>query len=177
MVSWRFGGCDGETGDSSPLRNSPRHASWTWAANCKFQSTSSTEGLSAGFFSRHLTQISIIVFNDWSEYVLWTAGSTMLRREVLSLLMLACNCIVSGGENEYRLYSVITNLQWKRPEKMNFLFGFYEILVPDLLEDLHHFEFALTSQQWSPVISLQSRKHHFSHLGLSCHVKKKKMRE
>ena len=93
-VSCRRGGWKGEIGDPSLLWESPLHASWIWAANCKFHSTSSMEGLSTGSLTKHLLQISIVIFNDSSEYALWTAESTKFFRAAASAVMLACNCSV-----------------------------------------------------------------------------------
>ena len=52
---------------------------------------SSMEGRSKGSLRRNLTHISIIVFSDWSEQVLWTVGSIMLLRAPSPPEMLACN--------------------------------------------------------------------------------------
>lgn len=90
--------CRGEIGELSLLWESPLHASWTWAANCKFQSTSSIEGLSAGSLSKHLQHISIIVFTDSPEHVFLTAGSTKLFVDAPSVTMPDCNCIASCKE-------------------------------------------------------------------------------
>lgn len=84
--------CRGEIGEPSLLWESPLHASWTWAANCKFHSTSSMEGLSAGSLCKHLQHISIIVFTDSPEHEFLTAGSTKLFLDASSAVMLAWNC-------------------------------------------------------------------------------------
>lgn len=73
------------------LLESTLHRSWTWAANCKFQITSSTVGLLVSSLERHLTQISITVFSESSEHSLWIAGSTMLLRATSSVVKLTCN--------------------------------------------------------------------------------------
>lgn len=85
---------------------SPVPKSWTCAANWRVQRISSMEGLSTGSFDRHLTHISIIVFNDSSEHCLCTTGSTMLLRPVSSVVRLTLNCkmwerkhILSFGHN------------------------------------------------------------------------------
>lgn len=75
------------------LENSTAQSSLVCAAaNCKFQRTSSTEGLSDGMLDRHLTHISIIVFNDSPEHSFCTVGSAILLRDESSVVMLACTC-------------------------------------------------------------------------------------
>lgn len=99
-----------EIGDPSLLCESPLEESCTWAANCKFHRTSSTEGLSVGSLERHLTHISITVFKDSSKEVPWTAGSAMLLRADSSAATLASNC----HHNKYDpyLYKSMLALHW-----------------------------------------------------------------
>uniref|UniRef100_A0A0E0AG70 Uncharacterized protein n=1 Tax=Oryza glumipatula TaxID=40148 RepID=A0A0E0AG70_9ORYZ len=88
-----LGICDGDSGDSSLLRESPLQSSCTCAANCRFHSTSSTDGLCTASLARHLRQISITVFTDSSEHPLLTAGSTkLLLFAVPSAVSADCSC-------------------------------------------------------------------------------------
>lgn len=90
-----FGSCGGEPGEAEPpllLDSPPCHASWTWAANCRFQSTSSMDGLKLGSFNRHRAHISIIVLSDSSEQVCWMSSATVFLRAGSSAARLACTC-------------------------------------------------------------------------------------
>lgn len=52
---------------------------WSWAAYCKFQSTSSNEGRIDGSGDMHLLVIEITVDSDSCEHVVNTTGSTIRR--------------------------------------------------------------------------------------------------
>lgn len=66
--------------------------SWTCVVNCKFQSTSSTDGLLLSSSDKHLMQISIIILSDSSEQSFCKVWSTMLLRATPSANKLTCTC-------------------------------------------------------------------------------------
>jgi hypothetical protein len=90
---------DDDTGLPPPLlQASVSQSSCTWAANCRFHSTSSTEGRCDASFARHLWQISMTVLSDSSEHPLLTAGSAkllLLTRSSSAIAHASCSRIAS----------------------------------------------------------------------------------
>ena len=82
------------------LQASTSQSSCTWAANCRFHSTSSTEGRCDASLARHLWQISMTVLSDSSEHPLLTTGSAkllLLTRSSSAIAHASCSHIEGGS--------------------------------------------------------------------------------
>lgn len=158
-----------ETFGSCLFWKSPLHdGSWTCGANCKLQSTSSTDGLSDDSLERNLIRISITIFRDSSEHSLWTAGSTIFLQATSSTVMLACNCT--------RIISKLIELVSRHYKSRN-SGGVVQMqrykYQPDLLRRWLHFRSPLAFHQWCQVKPLPSQRHLFLSSCLCLHLLRK----
>jgi hypothetical protein len=69
---------------------SPSAAPWTWAAYCKFQSTSSTEGRKEASGDKHLAAMEITRDRDSCKLVASTIGSNTWSASSLSVSDVIC---------------------------------------------------------------------------------------
>lgn len=96
---------------------------WTWAAYCKFHSTSSNEGRHATSIDMHFFVMDITLDNDSWELVVKTTGSTIRLRP--SMLPKDACCFTHQDSDT-------TNNRMSSNNKLQYLCSFSALLVDEL---------------------------------------------